>query len=71
MAAETKSTKTRLADYKQTRRVGIWQRSLRAIKNATFELGLSSPGQLWYRNSTVLSDREKAWLDGELNRIIQ
>ena len=70
MATETKTRKIELSKFKQTRHVGILGRSLNAIKSGAFQLGLSAPGRLWYRNSAILSDREKAWLDGEINRVI-
>ena len=46
---------------------GLLSRSVRLIKDGAFQLGLSAPGRLWYRDSTHLNVKEKAILDAHLH----
>ena len=44
---------------------GLLSRSVRLIKDGAFQLGLSAPGRLWYRDSAHLNVKEKAILDAQ------
>ena len=45
---------------------GVVSRSVRTLKVGAFQLGLSAPSMLWFRDSTRLNVKEKVLLDAQL-----
>lgn len=48
---------------KQGQEPGLLGRSINLLRNASFGVGLTLPGKLWYRESPVLNVRDKAAMD--------
>ena len=51
----------------QGRRRGPLGRSFRALRDASFQIGLSAPGKRWYRESKDLNAKDKAVLDAAMH----
>lgn len=51
----------------QGRKPGLLSRSFHMLRDASFQIGLSHPGKLWYRESQFLNAKEKAVLDAALH----
>ena len=47
----------------QGKKLGLLGRSFHMLKSASFQVGLSLPGEVWHRESQALSDKEKAVWD--------
>lgn len=50
----------------QGRRPGLLSRSFHMLRDASFQVGLSLPGKLWYRESKTLNAKDKAVLDATM-----
>ena len=50
----------------QGKKLGLFGKSFHMLRDASFQIGLSLPGKLWYRESNVLNAREKATMDAAL-----
>ena len=46
---------------------GLLSRPFYLLKDASFQLGLSGPGKLWYKESQVLNAKDKAVLNQALH----
>ena len=55
-----------IADVGSTRKGGLIRRSARALGEVSFQLGISYPGRLWYRESRQLSAKEKSESDARM-----
>ena len=53
----------------RTRKRGLIRGWARALSDVSFQLGISFPGRLWYRDSRQLSAKEKAELDIRMHGI--
>ena len=53
----------------RTRKGGLIRGWARALGDVSFQLGISSPGRRWYRQSLRLSAKEKAELDIRMHGI--
>ncbi len=50
----------------QGKKLGLLGRSFHMLRDASFQVGLSLPGKLWYRESRVLNARDKAAMDAAM-----
>ena len=50
----------------QGKKLGLLGRSFHMLKSASFQAGLSLPGEVWHRESQALNAREKATMDAAL-----
>ena len=46
---------------------GLLNRQFHVLRDTSFQLGLSLPGKLWYRESQNLSAKDKAVLDAAMH----
>ena len=51
----------------QGKKRNLLTRSFYLLKDASFQLGLSGPGKLWYKESQVLNAKDKAVLNQALH----
>ena len=47
----------------QGKKLGLFGKPFHMLRDASFQIGLSLPGKLWYRESPALDAREKATMD--------
>lgn len=50
----------------QGKKLGLFGKSFHMLRDASFQIGLSHPGKLWYRDSPALNAKEKATMDAAL-----
>ncbi|PKB73328.1 MAG: hypothetical protein BZY75_02500 [SAR202 cluster bacterium Io17-Chloro-G7] len=48
------------------RRPGLLGRSFHMLRDASFQVGLSLPGKLWYKESKDLNAKQRAVMDAEM-----
>ena len=66
LAGRTQRVITQLTSIQGENR-GLLSRPFYLLKDASFQLGLSGPGKLWYKESQVLNAKDKAVLNQALH----